>query len=233
MSQLLSLDKGHYLGKIVDICYANGIIAGATTYPKEALTSQMHYHDNLHISFVLQGGSVEKRIGNKYERLPGYIMFYHAGEPHQNIQKVFPSKNINLEVENEFLKTHDLTEATINHIINHHPDGKFLMLKIYKEILKNDIFSATSINMLFLDLICRSEKINYRKEMPLWLKKVHALLNDSWNKKLNLTDLAKEASVSPITISKHFHKYFSCTLGEYMRKLKIEKSLAIIKNSHH
>ena len=71
MSQLLSLDKGHYLGKIVDMCYADGIIAGATTYPEEVLTSQMHYHDNLHVSFVLQGGSIEKRIGNKYERLPG------------------------------------------------------------------------------------------------------------------------------------------------------------------
>ena len=94
MSQLLSLDKGHYLGKIVDICYADGIIAGTTTYSKEVLTSQMHYHDNLHMSFVLQGGSIEKRIGSKYERLPGNIMFYHAGEPHQNIQKIFPSKNI-------------------------------------------------------------------------------------------------------------------------------------------
>jgi AraC family transcriptional regulator len=67
--------------------------------------------------------------------------------------------------------------------------------------------------------------------MPLWLKKVHEMLHDSWNKKLTLTDLARESSVNPITISKHFHKYFSCTLGEYMRKLKIEKSLAIIKNS--
>src|SRR4029079_4458468 len=141
-------------------CYADGIIAGATTYPEETVTSQMHYHNNLHISFVLQGGSVEKRIGNKYERLPGNIMFYHAGEPHQNIQKIFPSKNINLEIENEFLEMHGLTEAKINHTITYHPEGKFLMLKVYKEILENDSFSATSINMLFYDLISRFEKIN-------------------------------------------------------------------------
>lgn len=231
MNKLLSLDRGHYLGKIVDMCYANGIIAGATTYPEEVLTSQMHYHDNLHISFVLHGGSVEKRIGSEYERLPGNIMFYHAGEPHQNIQKIFPSKNINLEIENEFLKKYELTEERINYAITHHPDGKFMMLKIYKELLENDSFSATSINMLFLDLICRFGKINYKKEIPVWLKRVHALLNDSWNEKITLTDLAKATDVNPITISKHFHKYFSCTLGEYIRKLKIEKSLSIIKDS--
>jgi len=80
-------------------------------------------------------------------------------------------------------------------------------------------------------LIYRFEKINYKKEIPEWTKKVYELINDSWNEKLTLTDLAKAADVNPITVSKHFHKYFSCTLGEYMRKLKIEKSLAILKNS--
>ena len=28
MSKLLCLDRGRYLGKVVDICYADGIIAG-------------------------------------------------------------------------------------------------------------------------------------------------------------------------------------------------------------
>ncbi len=231
MSKLLSLNRGHYLGKIVDICYTDGIIAGVTTYPREAITSQMHYHDNLHISFVLQGASLENRIGNRFERLPGNIMFYHAGETHQNIQKIFPSKNINLEIENEFLKKYGVTEEIINRTVINHPDGKFLMLKIYKELLENDSFSAPSINMIFLDLISKFEKINYKKQSPLWLKKVYELLNDSWNEKLTLTDLSTVAGVNPITISKHFHKYFSCTLGEYMRKLKIEKSLSIINSA--
>jgi|KBSMisStandDraft_5_1062788.scaffolds.fasta_scaffold175369_2 AraC family transcriptional regulator len=228
MSKLLSLDRGNYLGKVVDICYADGIIAGVTTYPRGALTSQMHYHDNLHISFVLQGGSLENRIDGKYERLPGNIMFYHAGEAHQNIQKIFPSKNVNLEIEDRLLKKYELTEELIDNTTTHHPDGKFLMLKIYKELLENDSFSPTSISMLFLDLISRFEKIDYKKKVPSWLNKINELLNDSWDEKLSLIDLANTAGVNPITISKHFHKYFSCTLGEYLRKLKIEKSLSII-----
>lgn len=231
MEKLLALDRGQYLGKVVDIFFADGIIAGVTTYPKEAFTGQMHYHDNLHISFVLQGGSVEKRTGCTYERLPGNIMFYHAGEPHQNIQKVFPSKNINLEIEENFLKRYEITEATIYQAITRHPDGKFLMLKLYKELLANDRFSSTSISLLLLDLVGRFEKISCQRGIPLWLKKVRELLNNSWNEKLTLTDLAKAAGVNPITVSKHFHKYFSCTFGEYMRKVKIEKSLSIINTA--
>lgn len=233
MTKLLSLDRGHYLGKVAGICYADGIIAGTTTYPKEVFTSQMHYHNNLHISFVLQGGSIEKRIGSEYERLPGNIMFYSAGEAHQNIQKIFPSKNINLEIENDFFKKYEISEEAINIAITHNPDGKFLMLKIYKELSEGDSLSVTTINMLFLDFISSFEKINYKKGVPLWLKIIYELLNDQWNEKLTLSDLARAANVNPITISKHFHKYFSCTLGEYMRKLKIEKSIFMINDTTH
>jgi len=229
MTKLLSLDRGHYLGKVVDICYCDGMIAGATKYPKEAMTSQMHYHDNMHMSFVLQGGSTEKRIGNEYERLPGNMMFYRAGEVHQNIQKLFPSKNMNLEIEDDFLKRHGITEEAINRAINQNPDGKFLMLKIYRELSENDQMSPPTVNMLFLDLVSQSEKKLHTKTHPTWIKIIHELLNDQMNEKLTLTDLAMAAKVNPITISKHFHKYYSCTLGEYMRKLKIERSLTMIK----
>ncbi len=42
--------------------------------------------------------------------------------------------------------------------------------------------------------------------------------------------MATIIGVHPVTISKYFPRYFSCTLGEYMRKLKIEKSLSLIKS---
>lgn len=231
MNKLLSLNRGHYLGKVVDICYADGVIAGLTTYPQKNLTNQMHYHENLHISFVLQGGSFERRNRNEYERLIGNIMLYHAGEAHKNIQKLFPSKNMNLELENDFLAKHAISEQTIESALLYRPEGKILMLKMYKELLESDAFSCTSINMLVLDLISRVAKANYKKEAPSWLKTIHELLNDLWNENLTLTDLSKAATVHPITISKNFHRYFYCTFGEYMRKLRIEKSLALINET--
>jgi AraC-type DNA-binding domain-containing proteins len=228
MSKLISLPKGHYLGTVTDICDAGGIIAGSTTYKKEILSSQQHYHENAHISFVLQGGSVEKRTGKEIERLPGNIEFYHAGEKHQTIQKVFPSKHINLEIDTDFLKKNEITEATIYTVIKQNPDGKFLLLKIYRELLVNDDSSAASINMLFLDLISKFENRSY-KILPLWVEIVREFLNENWDEKITLNDLSTAANVHPITISKYFKKYFSCTFGEYIRKLKIEKSLSLLK----
>ena len=218
------------MGHLVDICDANGIITSATTYAKEAFTSQMHYHENPHVSFVLQGGSILKRIGKEVELLPGNIEFCHAGETHQTIQKVFPSKNINLEIDIDFLKKHEISEATIYKSITQNPDGKFLLLKMYKELMANDYSSSVSINMLFLDLISKFESPSHKKALPLWVKIINELMNERWNEKVTLNDLAAATNLNPITISKNFRKYFSCTFGEYMRKLKIEKSISLIKS---
>jgi AraC family transcriptional regulator len=107
---------------------------------------------------------------------------------------------------------------------------KFTALKIYKELAVQDEFSDSSIEMLILNLL--SGETETKNERPKWVEKVIELLNDSWNEPLSLKDLAAAANVYPTTISKHFPKYVSCTLGEYRRRLKIEKSLSFIKTSN-
>jgi len=37
-------------------------------------------------------------------------------------------------------------------------------------------------------------------------------------------------NIHPIHLSRDFPKYFHCTLGEYLRKLKVENSLKILNN---
>jgi AraC family transcriptional regulator len=65
---------------------------------------------------------------------------------------------------------------------------------------------------------------------PFWVKSLKELLNDCWNENPNLQDLATVLQINPITISKHFPKYFGCTLGEYMRRIKINRSLPLIQS---
>jgi AraC family transcriptional regulator len=110
----MMLGQGAYLGKVLDLSKSEGILAGATSYYHDDGTGVMHYHENSHLSFVLRGGGVEKRKSSEFERLPGQIMFFHAGEQHQCINKSFPAKNINLEIEPVFLRDNRLTESTVN-----------------------------------------------------------------------------------------------------------------------
>jgi AraC family transcriptional regulator len=150
---MLGLEKGTYLGEVLDISQSDGVIAGVTTYSEGNKTNLMHYHENSHLSFVLEGGMLDKRKTSEAERLPGELLFFHAGEPHRSINKVFPAKNINLEIESAFFTENAITETVIITSIKKNPNAKFIMLKIYKELLIADDFSDASIKMLLLNLI--------------------------------------------------------------------------------
>ena len=224
---MLALNKGVYSGKVSEFSQSDGLIADVTSYFKGDNTDFAHSHENSHISFILEGGNLEKRKNGEFERTPGQVMFFNSGEVHQSITKIFPSRNINLEIEPSFLRDNSITESAINRAITKNPNAKFIMLKVYREISAGDKFSDSSIRMLLLNLIGSAPKDTSRE--PAWVKTVSELLNDRWNEKLTLRDLAKATNIHPVTISKYFPKYFSCTLGEYLRKLKIEKSVYLIK----
>lgn len=210
--------------------YFDGLTAGTTSYRKGIIKDNIHFHDNPTICFMLQGGGMEKRNRHSYERGASDVRFYHATEPHQSIIKVFPSKCVNLELEEDFLKRFEISETLINLAVTKNLDIRFLMLKIHSELLVNDSFTNSSVKMLFLSMLDQTKETTKRKT-PNWISKLDELLNDNWSETPSLEDLAANLNVHPVTISKHFTRYFSCTLGEYMRKVKINKSIYLVKNT--
>lgn len=226
---MLVLEKGTYLGKVLDLSRAGGVFAGATSYQPNDGTALMHYHENPHLSFVLKGGGIVKGRSSECERLPGQMMFFRAGEPHQCITKRFPTRNVNLELESIFLRENRVSETDIDAALQRNPHLKFAMLKMYSELVIADEFTGSSVRMLLLDLVCAARRAE--KKEPAWIDVVRQLMRDRWNEPLSLADLSAAAGVHPVTVSKFFPKYFACTFGEHMRRLKIEKSLRLIKDS--
>ena len=227
---MLALKKGQYSGNVTEICGEAGIIASITAYNEDTFNGSLHYHDNAHISFVLQGACIEKKK-TSYDRMPGKIIYYSAGEPHQVMHILKPSRHINLEIEPNFFEQYNVSDTALNAATTKNPDAKFLMIKMYKELLAKDDFSTVSIQMLLLNLVQETKKLQYEKKIPSWIKIVIELLHEHWDETITLQQLSTAANIHPVNISKYFPIYFSCTLGEYMRKLKIEKALGLIRSS--
>ncbi len=228
---MISLKKGTYLGRLGTSINDDHVIACMTSYCEVELYEKMHYHENPHISFVLHGRSLEKRKNVEIERLPGKITFYHSGEVHQSTSIHNSSIHINLELEQEFLAEYGMNESALDCVIKKNPDAKFLLLRVYKELIVDDDKSAISIRMLLLDLLNHSLIFQEKQKNHSWVHNVEEILRNCWDQQLSLDHLSAVVNIHPVTISKKFHDYYCCTLGEYMRKLKIEKALTLIKNS--
>lgn len=226
---MLDLDGGKSLRQVATFLDAK-VELTATTILEDHGPESFHFHENPHLNFILNGGIVDKRQNRETERRSGDLMFFHAGEPHQTFYRSFPEINISFEIDESLFSNRSLGETLRIESLCKDVNTKFTALKIYKELAIRDEFSDSTIEMLILNLL--SSESETKHERPKWVEKVIELLNDRWHEPLSLKDLAEAANVYPTTISKHFPKYVSCTLGEYRRRLKIEKSLGLIKNSN-
>lgn len=228
---MYELEKETYLGNTRNSFTTDVGISVVETEYHQKVYEGWHSHSNAHITYFLKGGTTEKRkSGNKMVG-SGSLLFYHSDELHLNQNTLFPSRNINIEVENHLLEGMNLSEGMIERSLENGLHAKFLILKIFKETLTADAYSGDSIMMLFSQLSDKSLSLKHYRTAPVWIKHVEELLNDCWNENPSLNDLSKVLQLNPITISKHFPKYFGCTFGEYMRRLKVDRSLLLVQDS--
>lgn len=186
------------------------------------VSEDWHYHERVHISGILKGGNLESRKHNDIQVLPGKIIPYREGEVHRNRHTAFPSKNLNVELETIFF---DDDYHFSNFRTDHH--SYLNLIKIYHELLLNDGYSNESIDQLLKSLFL---KVSSTKRPP-WITSLKTLLNDRWNEFISLEELAQELQLHPISISKYFGQHTGNTLADYMRKLKVNKSIDLLLNT--
>ncbi|MFT3822729.1 MAG: AraC family transcriptional regulator [Chitinophagaceae bacterium] len=227
-----TLSKGQFLGNLE--CYKEtfDITASVTSYQRDdRMADSVHYHEHPNFYFVLNDGSIEKRKATQTECVTGSLLFYHAGELHQNIRKGENPRSLNLEIDRTFLSQFGIAENELNRDLLESTNAKLLVLSVYREFITNDALTNASIQLLLLKLFSSPARANKHKQPPLWAQTLKQLLHDRWNENISLQELATLTDVNPITISKHFPIYFTDTLGEYMRKLKVDKALSLIKST--
>lgn len=225
----MQLTDGRYLGCNTRTWGIDGISITETEYHDKVFEG-WHSHANLHMSLILEGGNLEYRRSLEIEAVPGTLLFYAAGEIHRNRKTKHPSRNINLEIDERFFSKYGLTSLTDDSQLSSRVNAKFALLKIYRECLYSECCAETSAPLLLLKVFAGKDRKKTGTAGPSWINTTRAIINDRWNENISLAELSQAAQVHPVTISKHFPRYFNCTLAEYVRQLRIEKSLALVKN---
>ncbi|MET6995928.1 helix-turn-helix transcriptional regulator [Chitinophaga defluvii] len=224
----MELEKATYLGTNTHSYYADGILISETAYHRKVFEG-WHSHQHPHITFIIEGGNQEQRKHREQEVRPGEVLLYHSGERHRNKNTQHPSRNINFEIESSFLDRYELDFSSLYQGGTSSPGYKAGLLKIYRECCVNDVHTVSSIHALLLELFNIAQTPGKTTRIPQWAIRLQQLLHDTWDDTPSLTQLAAILQVHPVTISKYFPVYFSCTLGEYIRRIKVEKAVAYIK----
>jgi AraC family transcriptional regulator len=227
------LDSGLYWGETRSRWDTNDILLTEVEYQIENI--DWHYHQNAFFSFVQRGiiSEVNKKGRNNYGS--GTVLFQQAGEPHHNPRLKDHYAALYIEIKPAWVNRLDIDLDQLpkfTEIID--PGIKILFHRLNLESKTNDITIPLSVEELLIHIITGDPDRNFNKysSAPNWLIETEEILRSDFAEKITLEMLSRQVDIHPVHLCKYFKKFFDCTISEYIRKLRIEKSLRTLLNKN-
>ena len=97
--------------------------------------------------------------------------------------------------------------------------------RLYDEFRHTDELSPLAFEGLTLELLaeCSRQAARTRDHQPpRWLRRVSDLAQARFRERLALGAIAESVGVHPAHLARVFRRFHGCTLGDYVRKLRVE-----------
>lgn len=202
-------------------------------YPS-GLALSRHSNERACITFVIEGGFRERYATRTILCRTGMIRFLPAGEPHES--EIQPrSRCLDISAEpaafEQSLQHSEVPRkpAEINGL-----NTTWLANRLYAEFSRQDSASAMAIEGLVLEIlaeIARVEAAEMSTQAPHWLRHATEIVESRFLERLSLAEIASQVGVHYVHLSRQFHKYNRCTIGELIRKRRVQYASHLLAHS--
>jgi AraC-like DNA-binding protein len=110
----------------------------------------------------------------------------------------------------------------------------WLANRLYAEFSKEDAPSGVAIEGLVLAIlaeIARAEAMPHSALVPRWLTHATEIVETRFLERLSLAEIAAEVGVHYVHLSRQFHKYNRCTIGEMIRRRRVQYASHLLAHS--
>jgi len=226
------LQTGEFYGQTNQTIHLDGITLTDTEYTLDRV--DWHYHENAYFTFILQGNVIEGNKKEVYNCSPGSLLFHNWQDPHYNIKPEGYTRGFHIELDNAWFDQLDFNIDRLQGSTKiKNVDIKFLLYKIFKETKIEDHTTPLAIQSLILQTLAEMfrETQRHLDKNPIWVGRIREILFYDASDQLTLDYLSKTLNIHPVHLSRDFSKYFRCNLGDYLRKLKVEKSYSLLSDN--
>lgn len=209
-----------------------GFVLTETTYSPGVRTPR-HSHEFGYLYTLLDGSFTENLGKVVKEGQPLTLALRPAGEAHCHWCGTRGARLLNL-----YPICLDRLEGSLN-IPREAGDIRgaavpWLVSRLYREFQRTDGASSLAIEGLALEILAevsRSSAEPAERRPPQWLARTRDLIHDRFSESLTLDDLAEVAGVHPSYLARAFRVQYRCTVGEYLRQLRIEFACRALSRS--
>jgi AraC family transcriptional regulator len=191
------------------------------------LKTPKHSHEQALFSLVIQGAYTGTFGVKTCLCEPSTLLFHPAEGLHAEHFHNAGGRLFIIEIEPWWLNRVREQAAVIDSSTDFNGgDLALLGMKLYKEFLEiEDTVSPLVVEGLILAIIGEASRrvaMPVSAHPPRWLAQAKALLHDRFAEPLTLADIAQNVGVHPVHLAQVFHRYYNCTVGAYVRQLRLE-----------
>jgi AraC family transcriptional regulator len=201
----------------------------------EGVSLGRHCHANAYLTLVLSGTYSEKYADREFVWGQGALHLLPAGERHEN---QFSSVVRCLRVKIEELAVERLGDESKRVFSEPRelagPLSAWLANRVLREFRAQDDVAPLAMEGVLLEILAESARScdeGSGVSAPAWLRRVREALDESYLQAPGLADLAAVGGVHPVHLSREFRKRYHITIGEYIRKRRIEHASGLLSNS--
>jgi AraC family transcriptional regulator len=185
-----------------------------------------HKHERPSIALVINGSFIEQFGRNAHQCNAGAIVMKPADAVHADQYGMNGARTLIIELFSSFLHLIESSTSVMNNTtvipVSRHS------FRIYNEFHCMDSCSILSIESLILELLAktiRDGKSEFQSaSIPVWLQRAKDLIHSEFKTSPDLKRIAEAAGVHPSHLARTFRKQYGFTIGEYLRKLKLQEA---------
>jgi AraC family transcriptional regulator len=110
----------------------------------------------------------------------------------------------------------------------------WIAARMHREFRRRDDLTPLALEGMLLELVAelsRGRAHCGRADAPRWLREATDFLHDHFGEKITAEAVAAAAGVHPSHLMRAFRRHHGCTVGEYVRGLRVDCALRLLKFS--
>jgi AraC family transcriptional regulator len=193
-----------------------------TTYSAgERLRS--HAHELPHLCLVLEGEYLETVQSRSLYRLPMSLSFLPAGCPHDEAHRT-AGRHFLIEVAAPLLDGTELACCSSPTSLDDAAASR-TAARLYYHFRSPTSLDQQQVADDIVELVSHTGEGTGSVHTP-WVQRTRAMVHDGFRGRLTLSMLAEDARVHPVHLAQSFRRSFRCTVGEYVRQLRVRYACA-------
>jgi AraC family transcriptional regulator len=231
---ILKTSQASFFGKVQRRQSVSELILTDSVYAP-GLRLPMHSHELAYFCLVLQGTYTESygRINRTYS--PSMVVFHPEGETHSDQFHDAGGLIFNVAFSSRwFQRVREFTHVLAHADYSQNGQASRIARRLYCEFQEPDDVSPLAIEGLALEFLVemsRRASATSKGSPPRWLRQVEDLLRARFAERLSLEQIGQAAGVHPMHLARVFRCHLHCTVGDYIRKLRVEFACQKIASS--